>query len=449
MRLFLPALWTSKFLDFLIKKVAPSRGSNYSGDKGLFLDPLMVSHFKGIDPDKVIFITGTNGKSSTTNLLNHILREQGLKIVSNTEGANLLPGIATSLSKASDIKGNLSADFYIFETDERYLPIIYKQLPAKHLLITNLQKDQVQRNGDPDFILRKFRGFINKDMTLYLNDDDPRSRSLEDLAGKTYYFGVGKNSDSFTKGPDYPTLACEKCGDGIVFDYFNTDNVGRFTCPSCGYSSHEKRDMNIEGVDFEGRKFSAADSEFHMSHPLPYMLYNYSAGLLAAEKFAGINPSDTVSSFDTFKNIAGRYEEIPFGNKTIKYLRIKQENPDTLQNAINIVASDKNPKAVCIGLYKVSDFEPHYTNTFYTYDCDFKPLVDSETREYLCFSETVAYDTAVRLKFEGVSEEIIKIQPDEDIKTLLDNISRMESDNVYLITWLSSYDELKKHTGGN
>lgn len=67
----------AKGMNGVINAVAKDRGSNLSGEKALLIDPQMVSHFKNVDPAKVIFITGTNGKSSSTNLVTHILRSCG------------------------------------------------------------------------------------------------------------------------------------------------------------------------------------------------------------------------------------------------------------------------------------------------------------------------------------------------------------------------------------
>ena len=66
---FLLALWFGKAINFLINIIDKTRGSNFSGEKALLIDKQMVAHFKGIDPEKVLFITGTNGKSTTNNLI--------------------------------------------------------------------------------------------------------------------------------------------------------------------------------------------------------------------------------------------------------------------------------------------------------------------------------------------------------------------------------------------
>ena len=194
---FLIALWFGKFLNFLINIIDKTRGSNFSGEKALRIDPNMVAHFKGIDPGKVLFITGTNGKSTSNNLINHILKANGKTVVSNLEGANLLAGVATALLKASSLTGKVKADYYIFETDERFMPIIHSQLPAASILVTNLQKDQVQRNGDPDFIYRRVAPVLKKDIRLFLNNEEPRAKSFSMDHTHVITYGVEKHSDSF------------------------------------------------------------------------------------------------------------------------------------------------------------------------------------------------------------------------------------------------------------
>jgi UDP-N-acetylmuramyl tripeptide synthase len=445
---FYLALWLAKIINFLINLVSRERGTNLPGEKALLLDPQFVRHFKNIDWDKVIFVTGTNGKSSSTNLIVHILRKSGKKVVSNLEGANLLAGIATSLAKEASLSGRLEADFFVFETDERFLPLIYAQLPAKNMMITNLQKDQVQRNGDPDFIVRKLKEVIHPDMRLILNNEEPRSRAFDQIAKEVVYYGVSHHSESFKKGDDYPTLACPVCFHDVVFAEYHVDNVGPFDCPHCGYQSLNQPDFLLEHIDFDKKVFTVGDTLFQMPYDLPFMLYNYSAAVAVCESICGVPKDRQALAFDSFKNIGGRFEVLSYKGKTIKYMRIKQENPDTLQSALNIMASDSEDKMVALGLYQLCDFVPHYANTFYAFDCDFAPLVNSRVERYLCFSEHVAFDTANRLIYEGVERRSITIMNSDEIPEIFAEIEKAKTDNIYLITWLSTFEKMKKYIEG-
>lgn len=441
---FIIALWFGKLINFLINIIDKTRGSNFSGEKALRLDPQMVAHFKGIDFSKVLFITGTNGKSTSNNLINHILKANGKTVISNLEGANLLAGVATALLKASGLTGRVKADYFIFETDERYLPIIYKQLPAKNILVTNLQKDQVQRNGDPDFIYRKLAPVMAQDVRLFLNNEEPRAKSFAYGHEQVITYGVARHSDSFVKKEGFPTMACPVCHHKIQFAYYNNDGVGQFHCTHCENHSDPKADYVVDDVDFENRNFYVDGVEFAMPYNVPYMLYNYAAAVAVAREFAGIEPKDAAKAFSSFKNVGGRFEILKYKDKTIKYMRIKQENPETLQTCINIMAGDKERKMVCLGLCPLVDMIPHYTNTFYAFDCDFSELASGDVEKYFCFSERVCYDTANRLIYEGVDPALISIADTEDVDTIFAEIDKAETDNIYMITWLHTYEHMQK-----
>lgn len=441
---FLLSLWVGKFINFLINIIDKKRGSNFSGEKALKIDPQMVAHFKGIDYSRVLFITGTNGKSTTNNLVNHILKTNGKTVVSNLEGANMLPGIATALLKASSMSGKLKADYFIFETDERFLPRIYAQLPAENILITNLQKDQTQRNGDPDFIYRKLAPIMKGNIRLFVNNEEPRSRSFGLKHADVVTYGVSRHSDSFSKRDDFPTMACPVCHHKINFEYYNNDGVGPFACSFCENHSEEHADYVVTSADFENRTFELCGLSFTMPYNVPYMLYNYAAAVGVAKELAGIEPAEAVKAFADFKNIGGRYEILNYKDKTIKYMRFKQENPETLQTCINIMAADKEPKMICFGIGTICDYVPYFTEIFYTYDCDFSVLEESNVERYFSFSEAVCYDITQRLLYAGVPDEKISTIETESIDEIFSEIDKVQTKNIYLITKLHTFEEMKK-----
>ena len=445
---FIIALWFGKLINFLVNIIDKSRGSNLAGQWAMKIDSKMVYHFwkKGIDCSRVLFVTGTNGKSTTNNLINHIFKSNGKRVVSNLEGANLVFGVATALIKESSMTGKVDTDYFIFETDERYLPIIRAQLPAENVIITNLEKDQVQRNGDPDFIYRKLETAFAKDVkTMYLNNEEPRSRSLGKLSDRVVTYGVQKHFEAFRKDETYVGMPCPYCRHKIKFSYFNTDGMGQFKCTNCGYESAPTADYQISDIDFAKKKFRFRDVTFPMPYDMPYMLYNYAAAICVAEDMAGISPEDSAKAFETFKNISGRYEILEYKGKTIKYMRIKQENPETLQSTLNVISSDNRRKMVVLGMYPVADFVPYYTNTFYMFDCDFSRVVSSNVERYFCFSDPVCYDAANRLLYEGVDPDMITIDPKDDPETILGEIEKCETDDVYLITWLHIFENLQAY----
>ncbi|HIU26917.1 MAG TPA: DUF1727 domain-containing protein [Candidatus Fimisoma avicola] len=440
---FYLALWLGKIINLLIRMIDKSRGSNLSGEKAIVVDPQMIKKFKGVDCSRMLFITGTNGKSTTNNLVYHIFRENGYDVVSNLEGANLMAGIATALIKRSSIFGRIKGDFFIFEVDERYLASVYALLPAENILVTNLQKDQVHRNGDPDFIYRKISPVVEKAARVFLNGDEPRSFALSSLNPSYVTYGVEKHSEAFMKDGTFPTMACPVCHGRIEFDYYNNDGMGGFRCLSCGLRQGDAR-YRAEDISFADKTFTVDGTEFNMPYDIPYMLYNYAAAIAVAREMGGIPMDSVAGAFKNFKNVGGRYEVLEFEGKTIKYMRIKQENPETLQTSLNIIAQDKTPKTVCLGMGHIPDVIPSYTNTFYTFDCDFSGVTESNVEDYMSFTEYVCYDVAERLIYAGVPREKIKIMNTEDGDVIFDAVRNAKTDNIYLITWIHTFHDLQK-----
>lgn len=439
------ALWLGKIVAFAAKTVDKERGTNISGKIAVKVCPNFVKHFKNIDTSKVIMVTGTNGKSTTTNLIAHTIKQSGRKTATNGEGANMMGGVATTLIKNSSLGGKFNKEFLVLEIDERSLPAIHEVLPAKNLVITNLQKDQVQRNGDPDFIYRKFAQVINKDMTVYLNSEEPRSKGLEDKAGQVIYFSVTKNEKSFEKNNFYDvTLPCPKCNHRIEYDYFNLESIGKFHCSHCEYCSEEEPQILISKVDFEKKTIECKEEIYNITYTTPFYIYNYAATIAVASKM-GLKPEEIKSGFESFINPGERREVLTYKDKEIHYLRMKQENPETLQSALDTVASDKTEKAIFIGFYEVKDFLPYYSNTFYFFDCNFRDIAQTPVEKYIVFSKTVCYDTANRILYDGADASKIEIYDyEEDISVILKKMDEIKTKNIYILTGMKPYHKIKQ-----
>lgn len=442
---FKVALIAAKFTAWAISIVAKGRGTNLPGRVALKIDPDFIKHIKGLDLNKTIFVTGTNGKSTTTNLMAHIFRTAGYRVAVNLEGANLIGGVVVSLLKNCSMSGRLEADIVLMETDERFLPIIHKQLPARHICVTNVQKDQVQRNGEPEIIRRKISSVLSEDVTLYVNGDEPRALSFGKKAGRCIRYGVDRNSASFDKQDDFfsVTMPCPVCNEPIEFETYNIDNIGPFRCTGCGFGA-EKNDYQASDVDFDAKVFSVRGKKYRFEYSTPYFLYCYVAALTVADEF-GVSYEDIAGAFSDFELESGRLETIYDGDRTVKYMRMKQENPETVQSAINVIASDADEKVFMLGLDELTDFEPHYTNTFYSFDCDFQKLTHRNTSKSICFSGTVAYDTALRLLYDGFDPDKITVLPTNDDKTIIDEVRKTGCNNAYLITWLHKFETLAEY----
>lgn len=431
---FILTLWISKLIALAVSLIDKQRGSNYSGKIAIKLMPDFVAKFRNINYDKVFFISGTNGKSTTTNLLYHTLKTAEKSVAANLEGANMMGGVATTLIKHSGLTGKFNKEYLVLEIDERSFPAIRKVLPGRNLGITNLQKDQVQRNGDPDFILRKFQAAVNQEMTLYLNNEEPRSRSLEDQAGKAKYFSVAENDKTYKSDDFYTvTLPCPKCAHPIAYQNYNLANIGQFHCTKCAYQSVDNPHTLISSVDFAGKTFTCDQYPFTVPYSNPFYIYNF-AMCLTICKDIGLSMEQIAAGFASFQNPASHEDILYYRGKEIHYLRGKQENPEALQSELDIIASDKRRKAVFVGLYRVADFDPHYSGSFYFFDCDFKSIVNSGVEHYVAFSKTEANDIASRMILAGANEQDVTIYDTDDIGTVFQKLDEIQTEVIYILT---------------
>lgn len=437
----------------LVNAIGRNRDTDRSGSRAMKIDAELMKSLSGIDPAKVLFITGTNGKSSVKNLVCYTLRANGYKVVTNNEGADLITGVATALIKASSLSGSISADYYVFEIDANDLYQLSEQLPCSNLLVINLQKAQMHTAGDPDFIARKISRVIDKfGMKLILNGDDPRSCALADRSDNTVFFGVEKHSQAFRKNDTFVTMPCPKCHGKIRIDHYNNDGMGGFCCEKCGYTNNngspdtaeKEADYKVTEADFAGKRFRINGAEAVMPYDPPYMLYNYAAAAAACSEIADITPARFAQLLGTYKISAGRLESFEYKGKDINYMRLMPENPGALQDFINMIAEDKREKVVVVGLGTADDSGPYYINSFYAFDCDYSRLEKSNVRKYIFVTDTIAYDAANSFIYGGVNPSKVEVYPTSDEEEILQAISLSGCDNIYLTIGVKRFERMKE-----
>lgn len=292
---FILALYLSKLIARAIDLLAKGRGTNLPGAVALKIDPQFLRHIRGVDPEKTVFVTGTNGKSTTTNLLVRILRENGYSVISNLDGANMTPGVAVPLLRSCSLSGRVQCDYVVMETDERYVARIRQQIPARYLCITNIQKDQVQRNGRAQLYLEPVRQAIRPGMTVLVNQDEPNACALGETADvQTVRFGIQPHSLSFRQEDDFfaVSMPCPVCHHALSFGAYNLSNMGTFRCPACGLESETPPEYFLEDVSFEDGTFTVSGTVYPFHYKNPQFLYSYASALAVARTLGGPGECD-------------------------------------------------------------------------------------------------------------------------------------------------------------
>ena len=126
-------------------------------------------------PEHIIAVTGSNGKTSTVEMIAAILRAAGKTVVYNEEGSNQIEGVTTLVLTHSTLGGKVKADVLLIESDERYAARSFRYFHPTEFVITNLYRDQLTRNGHPEWVYDAIAPAIHPETKLILNADDPLS----------------------------------------------------------------------------------------------------------------------------------------------------------------------------------------------------------------------------------------------------------------------------------
>lgn len=137
-----------------IKLLNKSSGTSFVGMVVLKICPDFLKHCSKYIKKRIVTITGTNGKSTTSGLIAHILETANQKVVHNLKGANMLTGVANVF--ALSVEPFKRFDYAVIESDEAYLTKLYDYMKSDYLVVTNLFRDQLDRYGE----LNTTAGFI-------------------------------------------------------------------------------------------------------------------------------------------------------------------------------------------------------------------------------------------------------------------------------------------------
>lgn len=130
----------------------------------------------------VVFVSGSNGKSTTTHMLTSILRAHGLRVFSNPSGANLPQGIASAMLASIPLDGYLREDVAVLEVDEAFGARLARALTPHSVLLVNIQVDQLNRFYEPARVAGMLEAFARVATDhLVVNADD---HNLVDLAAR-------------------------------------------------------------------------------------------------------------------------------------------------------------------------------------------------------------------------------------------------------------------------
>jgi len=409
---FLVAVIVAKAAQFALRVIG--RGSNTPGIIALKICPDALARF--VMPKTVICVTGTNGKTSTSNLITTALRSYGKSVINNSEGSNMAPGLVSALIKECSLSGKTSADVAVLEVDERSSQYIYPHFTPDFIVCTNLFRDSIMRNGHSEFIFDKINDYLSEKTTLILNGDDVISGMLGDGKNNRVFFSVERTirSSDTCVNTVCDAIACPVCLHRLDFDFYHYHHIGHAHCSECGFVLPDAK-YSASSVDFESGNFIFSDGSGKITLPITadslFNVYNFSAAAAVCREF-GIALEELPALLTDVSSKTGRFGSFSAGNRSVFSLLFKDQNPISGSQSLAYVDRISGEKDVVLMIT-----DPKITrgceDISWLFDVDFDSLKSPDVKRVF-IGGLRAYDVALRLSLVGVSEEKIQIHTDYD-----------------------------------
>ena len=412
------------------------KGSSLPGEIALKICPDILKRVTL--PKEIIAVTGSNGKTSTVEMIARVLSQSGKEVVFNKEGSNQIEGVTTLILTNCTISGKFRKDAVIIESDERYSKYTFKYFSPTHYVITNLYRDQLTRNGHPQWVYNAIKESISDDCTLILNADDP----LVSLFGRdrknVIWFGMDKQdfSSSSNTGMYDDFRYCPVCNSPMEYDYYHYNHIGSYHCDKCGYKKNGTT-FTVTKTDLENGVITINEKdEIQLAFRSIYNVYNILA-CYAVCSLTGVDGKTVADNISNYVLKNGRVVEYKLGPAKGTLLTSKHENSVSYDQSIRYSVQQKNSHAVIIIVDAVS--RKYYTSeTSWLWDINFGAL-NTENTEKIYLLGKYANDLYVRFSYTDIAKE--KISVIESIPDGVEEIKKASHSELYTITCFSDKDK--------
>lgn len=360
------AVTLGKSLRFLLRLFRRGGGSALPGLIASFIEPKLLAKALSGLPGGVVLVSGSAGKSSTTNSLVKLLEAHGKRVFTNPSTANIKQGLFSAVLKEGDLRGQIDYDIAVLEVDEGHGSALIGDLAPKLVVLTNVLSDQLDRFVDPELVIQKLEKLAKGAEQCVINAHDPNLRSMG-LSNIVASVTLSAALRSSKEAPEYAL---------------------RFDNPAELANSPE-----IDSDD--GFVFSSDTLKIKLKDAnLPHAM-NTALALVAAQALVQIDSSVAQRVVEEQPSVFARNEMAQLDGREVN-LRLVQ-NPTSFQLNVNELNESNRPLMLMAG----SDI--HDPSWLWTVDFTKLQAVD-------IVSGRNAYDLALRLSYAGV--QIGQVLPD-------------------------------------
>ncbi len=391
-------------------------GTNVPGTIALKLNPKILAQLsKNV---KIILVTGTNGKTTITRMIEQCLIESGLGYFTNKSGANMDTGIVAEFVVNSTIGGKCKYPYALIECDELAFQKVSRYADISCVVISNVFRDQLDRFGEITHTINGlYEGIKNiPNAKICINADCSLSTSLKDrIPNEVIFYGLDcpVYKEKVKEVSDAPY--CIKCGNEYTYDNITYGHLGSYRCEKCGYKKPEtiisvkeilKSDVDSTTVNMD---IAGGISEVKINLPGGYNVYN--AAACAAVGYAmGFNRAAVSTALSCFECGFGRMEKFTINGTNIRMILVK--NPAGVNQVLSFLCNISEPSVFVVGL---NDKYGDGTDVSWIWDADFEKLADiGDNLKQVIVTGIRHYELAVRFKYAGIPEDKITVIADYD-----------------------------------
>lgn len=366
-------------------------------------------------PETFIAVTGTNGKTTVSNLLTSVLTANGYDVTNNSYGSNVQAGVAATLLADSTFTGKAKKKIAVLEVDERSSLLVYPYMAPDYLICNNIMRDSLKRNAHTEFISFIINKAVPSSVKVFLNGDDVICSHLAPGCADRTYFGVDAERPAVSDSPHVKDIYyCPDCGAKLEADYIRYNHIGRIFCPSCGFGTPE-RDFLVTAIDRENASFTVThdgkSETYNLINDNIVNVYNF-CGAIALLTKLGLSFEQISKGFAESKIVKTRYDSVTAGDLNITLQLAKGQNPIACARCYSYVA--KRPgtnKAVIVLVDDKGDNVNNSESTCWLYDCDYSFLKD-DSISLIVFAGPRCLDHVLRARLAGIEDNKIKTVSD-------------------------------------
>lgn len=386
-------------------------GTNLPGTIALKMCPKIIGELsRGVT---VILVTGTNGKTTITRMIEEMLKVANLPYFTNKSGANMDTGIAAEFINNSSFLGKCKYPYALIECDELAFKNVSRYADISYVAVSNVFRDQLDRYGEiTHTVTGIFDGIKNiPNAVVCLNADCSLSTSLKDrIPNKVIFYGVDCPiyKEKVEEVSDAPY--CIKCGGEYEYEYVTYGHLGAYRCKNCGYCRPKPAVSVTEITDFDAdsstvkMQLSGEERNVKINLPAGYNIYNAAAAACIGYAM-GISADMAKTALETFSCGFGRMEKFSVNGTDIRMILVK--NPAGANQVLSFLYNIKEPSLFVMGL---NDRYADGTDISWIWDADFERLAAlGDKLVGVVVTGIRRDDMAMRFKYAGVPTEKIKV----------------------------------------